>query len=183
MSPSRLADRPDPRSAVARAHWAVLAAGALGACGCGAPPEAAEPSCALGTGIDAYAPLEEGDPIDVYAGAQGGFHVFASVRATGIEPGDPVHFDDANPWLDFVVYLDGTPIDWSDPVRIGLLPVEEDGADGAFERYGRSVVLDTVTVAPLEEFDGTPIDVEVVLTGADGTACSERLSLVARAVL
>lgn len=47
--------------------------------------EAAAPlGCEVGTGYDAFEPLEEGDPVDIIAGPQGGYHVFTSVHCEGV---------------------------------------------------------------------------------------------------
>ncbi|MEC7525636.1 MAG: hypothetical protein VYE22_37485 [Myxococcota bacterium] len=39
------------------------------------------PSAELGTGLDAFEPLAEGQPLPMVPGAQGGFHLWLSVRA------------------------------------------------------------------------------------------------------
>ena len=68
---------------------------ALLGCG-GIPCEAETASLEVGTGEDIFVPLESGDPLPFYLGPQGGFHVFASLRASGIYEGED-RFDEDNP--------------------------------------------------------------------------------------
>ena len=53
---------------------------------CPGPPEceAGAPTAALGTGDVDFVPIAEGDTIPLYYGAQGGVHVYGSVRVTGL---------------------------------------------------------------------------------------------------
>ncbi len=46
-----------------------------------------EPTLAIGTGIDAYSPLTEGDVVELGWGPQGGQHIWSGVKVTGIVPG------------------------------------------------------------------------------------------------
>jgi len=43
-----------------------------------------EPSLELGTGFSAFAPLEADQRVDIIAGPQGGFHLWASLRTHGL---------------------------------------------------------------------------------------------------
>ena len=53
--------------------------------------EAGDPSVELGTGEVAYEPLSDGDPVEVINGPQGGQHILASVRTSGMTSIATVH--------------------------------------------------------------------------------------------
>lgn len=58
-----------------------------------------------------YAPLEENQELDVYAGNQGGFHFFLHARIRGMSPGDQEQPLETQPATWFSMYLeDGTDI-------------------------------------------------------------------------
>ena len=57
------------------------------------PDEALDPACleqpatlAIGDGVQDFAELSAGAPLDVYLGPQGGYHALLGVRGSGIEP-------------------------------------------------------------------------------------------------
>lgn len=67
---------------------------------CGAPtPEACDAGCAvtleLGAATDdaGFVALADGDPVVMHQGPQGGFHVFAAARATGLQRQGPLVFE------------------------------------------------------------------------------------------
>jgi len=70
------------------------------------------PSANIGTGSTIFADLSDGDDVEVHQGAQGGFHVWGTVRVTGLYPGDRDHRSDpSNPDVVFTVTLmDGTVV-------------------------------------------------------------------------
>lgn len=136
----------------------------------------ADPCLSLGTGTETFIPLVGGDAITIYRGVQGGFHLFASVRVKGVEAGNPAAFDPRNPLVDFVVRVDGQPIDLSEPLPIGLVTLDE----GTAERVGRRVVLDERVASPLAAFDGTDIRLEVAVEDARGTIRRGSVDLVAQ---
>ena len=56
----------------------------------------------LGTGVDTFVPLSDGDPLPFERGPQGGYHVYGSLRATGVDVGDPNYpFELTNPHIWF----------------------------------------------------------------------------------
>ena len=56
---------------------------------CGAPTEPGDgPGAEIGTGTLVFDPLEDGQPLDLIAGIQGGFHFVLHARMAGLEPGD-----------------------------------------------------------------------------------------------
>jgi hypothetical protein len=81
-----------------RISWPGLALG-LAACGVsgsvnepigpgdgGAPCGAT--SLVLGSGVVQYQPVHDGDTVALYSGPQGGFMIYFSVRASGLDPAD-----------------------------------------------------------------------------------------------
>ncbi|GAB4196307.1 MAG: hypothetical protein OHK0013_03360 [Sandaracinaceae bacterium] len=79
------------RACPARLDLAALATGLLGCvvAGCaGSPqPEPVEASLEIGTGTARFVPLADGDEVPMVKGAQGGWHLWVSVRAEGLESG------------------------------------------------------------------------------------------------
>lgn len=47
------------------------------------------PRAEIGTGTLAFEPLQDGQPLDLVTGIQGGFHFVLHARLAGLEPGDP----------------------------------------------------------------------------------------------
>jgi hypothetical protein len=74
-----------------------------------------DPACALpamvdlGTGQLAFEPLPDGAPLGIYFGPQGGYHVFISVKATGIDGGANA-LDPNNPVIDLTLTSGGTVV-------------------------------------------------------------------------
>lgn len=68
----------------ARQPLCVLALSALLASACAGEPPLDEASLELGTGTWRFEPLEDGDEIPLVRGAQGGWHIWISVRADGL---------------------------------------------------------------------------------------------------
>ena len=48
------------------------------------PLDAGAPVVSIGRGIDAYAPLEDGDAVPIEAGPQGGYHMWLALRMTNL---------------------------------------------------------------------------------------------------
>lgn len=68
---------------------ALLAFGLVLTAGCPRgedPPEPTEAQVVLGTGEWMFEQLEDGQEVELVLGSQGGWHVWASVRAQGLEP-------------------------------------------------------------------------------------------------
>ena len=69
------------------------------------------PTLELGTGSLAFEALPDGADLGFYLGPQGGYHVFGSLRATGIEPGDPDDpFGPGSPLVSLVLSVDGAQV-------------------------------------------------------------------------
>ncbi len=151
------------------------------ACG----PEIAEPqltpcenasqevaTCVLGTGSVLYTYVSDGDDIDIIQGAQGGFHVWGSVRVTGLNPGtfrDVAASD--NPTIQFqVTELDGTELSAAGVVRRGL----KVRSDGAVELVGEAVVL---AIGSMDDAAWRDIVFSVVVTDSCGTEVSDSVQL------
>jgi hypothetical protein len=56
-------------------------------------PLAQDPWVEVGTGADAFEPVEDGDVLAVERGSQGGQHVWAGVRAWGVDVGSESDYD------------------------------------------------------------------------------------------
>lgn len=114
---------------------------ALWLLGCGSPCDPGrDPEVVIGTGDRAYAPLSDGDAVDIVYGSQGGYHVdlaldgsrfdgddVVSASFVGRIGGDDVAF--AEPWFTLTCNPEsGTQQAWG--IRLifdGLIPPELDG--------------------------------------------------------
>ena len=105
------------------------------------------PSANLGTGSTLFAALDDGDDLEVHQGAQGGFHVWGSVRTTGLYPGNQADYrDHANPLVRFQVALpDGTIVADTGDQRRPLNP----NSTGEFDLVGQVVRLPNDSVSAL----------------------------------
>lgn len=73
---------------MARHGWLALACSvALAGCAGAVPVVDTDASLELGTGTARFMPVEDGDELPMIKGAQGGWHVWVSVRATGLSTG------------------------------------------------------------------------------------------------
>jgi hypothetical protein len=112
------------------------------------PCDGDEPAVTLGTGTDAFEPLADGAPLSFYLGPQGGYHVFASLRATDLPPGDPLDpFGAGSPVVSLEVSVDDARI--GGYAQLPRLFVA--GADGV-ELVGQLLVLE---VPDPPSLDGT----------------------------
>jgi hypothetical protein len=85
----------------------------------------------LGTGIDTFIPLNDGDSLRYERGPQGGYHVYGSLRATGVDVGDPNYpFELTNPHIWFNVEQDGVEIALLVDQPRALLPLDDAGHYG-----------------------------------------------------
>ncbi|MCK6528693.1 hypothetical protein L6R50_14415 [Myxococcota bacterium] len=85
-------------------------------------------SVEIGWGEDEFHPLADGDVVDLYAGSQGGHHVWGAARTAGIARGHPFYpYDEHNPLVSFsLVAADGTVVAETYPDRF-LFREDEDG--------------------------------------------------------
>ena len=131
----------------------LFAAAALAGCATVEPVEPGEASLELGTGSWRFEPLEDGETLELVRGAQGGWHVWLSVRVEGMA-GEP-------PPLRFTMQ----PSDESrgaDSFEVALRfdPPREDGA--------RQLVGYTGIVSDPACLVGELLRVEVEMPGPDG---------------
>jgi hypothetical protein len=118
-----------------------------------------EATVELGTGTESFIPLADGDPLRFERGPQGGYHVYGSLRATGVDPGDPLYpFDLSNPHIGFNLRRDG--------VEIALL-VDQPRALQALDDEGHVGVLGELvifSVADPTALDGASVTFSGYLT-------------------
>jgi len=158
-------------------HLIALLFGCDGGSG---PDVVLDPDLQLGTGVDAFVPVEDGDEMLVVFGPQGGYHLDGSLRVQGIDPGDE---DDLsapdNPLTVFQVTTeDGTIVSGlqgADTVefRQGIAAAD---TPGVYEMIGRKILLDIEDDAELE---GQTLTVTVTVEDADGITLEDRHSVLA----
>jgi hypothetical protein len=134
------------------------------------------PEVILGTGLDAFVPLADGDDVTIVQGPQGGFHVYGSVRAAGLFPGNPDDlYADCNPTTEFRAYQGDVRVDLgASTYRQGLDP----GPEPYYQMIGRLVILDIDSPAQL---DGVSLRLEVTILDHDGLSAADQRLVVARA--
>lgn len=90
-----------------------------------------ETTVELGTGVDTFIPLSDGDPLPFERGPQGGYHVYGSLRATGVDVGDPNYpFELTNPHIWFSVEQEGAEIALLVDQPRALTPLDDAGHFG-----------------------------------------------------
>jgi len=153
-----------------------LDAGIVGGCTPGGGGD--EVDIAISNGGSDWSPLEPGDSLDVMWGIVGGVVAMVSIRASGIDPGDPdlPFADPAQPVT--VLYVTAAGGDMTES-SIGGPYEPVDGIPSRFELTNRFVFLPAMTT---DELDGVSLDVAVALTEANGDSWAIGRSLVGRAV-
>ena len=117
----------------------------------------------VGTGEATFEALADGDALVYDLGPQGGWHVFGSLRAAGVVPGDAEDFSSPdNPIVSFLVHLDGAPLGGYED-----LPRPLDPAGDRFELVGDTLVLD---ILDAEEIDGREATLDATLNDACGAS-------------
>ena len=117
----------------------------------------------LGTGRTGFEPLSEGDPVELVAGIQGGWHVDVSVHFGGFGPA-------GIQLLYSAVDADGQPVSFVTPAVLseaGLL----DGGEDTWVRVGDRVVFD---IQSDDEVVGDEIVLRVTAKLGDQTWSDER---------
>jgi len=125
-----------------------------------------DPYLEVGTGHTTFAPLEDGGPIELVAGPQGGWHIDATLRLGGFGP-DGVKvkyeaFDEQAQPISFVTHA-----------SLSTASVLEDGE--GWIRVGDRVVLD---IASPSEVVGTTATVRATATLGDQQWSAERVVTV-----
>lgn len=153
---------------VARAGLIALVA--IAAAGCAGEDEPA--TITIGTGQDSFEALVDGDEVPVIQGPQGGFHIFGSFWATGIEPGDPDNLQSPdNPTAQFRVFEGDVRVDIAE-ATLFTQGLEE--VDGGYGTIGRLVILDITDDA---ELDGATVRFEVAILDVHGKSASDAVEL------
>ncbi len=138
--------------------------------------EPAEPAVELGTGLYAFEPLVEGEPIEVVFGPQGGYHLEGSIRVQGLQAGDAESLSDpSNPTIRFEVLLDGESILLSGDYTQGLEVAPVEDRPWSHQMIGRRVILDIEDDDPLVD---EQVELSVEVADVDGTVVSDLRLLV-----
>jgi hypothetical protein len=129
--------------------------------GCAAPPSP-EPdggACPLalvvGTTDDAFAfqSLRDGDELKMHLGPQGGYHVYASVRATGLSRQGTLSIE-----------VDGAAGRLTGVRTLDLSTVRLEDVDCGWQRSGDAVIFDALDVSP---YRGMPATFRFLLSGTE----------------
>ena len=141
-------------------HKLVVGLLALVACGGGADGASSGlATVEIGSSVSGYMPLTDGDPILLYRGPQGGYHVYLGLRASGVAPGSPGEATrlcegtvGTSPCVEFdVIDVDsGTTLDAYVGLRVAL--TESPDAPGSYELVPPRLVQ--LGIASLDELDG-----------------------------
>lgn len=146
---------------------ALLGLGWL-ASGCG-PPADCEPSLAIGTGIDLFEPLHDGDELELVFGPQGGYHLPLAVEGCGLG-GDA--------WLVDIEAVELSEEVTVSSVRTQRLPVPEDRCcDVITDLVGFVSVPGVWDAGPW--LDGRNLEVRVRVEDARGRVVKARLGVIA----
>lgn len=132
---------------------ALLFAAALLGCASEVPVEPGEASLELGTGSWRFESIEDGESVELVRGAQGGWHVWLSVRVEGMTTEPPP------------LTLTMQPADGSrEPDTLNVtLPFDPPRADGARQMVGYTgIVRDPACLV------GELLRVQVEMPGPDG---------------
>lgn len=119
-------------------------------------------SLAIGTGITAYEPIEDGAELTLVMGPQGGYHVDVTFRACGIVP------------MDARLRVDGFDAETGREVAFEIDRILTErrvrlGDDGCWTRVGDLLVFDVLTPV---EIVGREVRVEARVVAEDGTTAS-----------
>ncbi len=144
-----------------------------------APPTLCElaqeeaPSLEVGTGTVLFEPLDDGGSIEVHQGAQGGFHIYGSLRAQGVHPGTLGDYTDPeNP----IVAMTVTDSEGEWFGGYSNLPRPLQGrADGILELVSDVVIL---AVTRIDDAEFREVDLTVTLTDTCGTQLEDTRTLL-----
>lgn len=130
------------------------------------PKAAGAPTVALGTGPDAFTPLADQDTVEVWAGDQGGYHVFVGARTRFLKQTSTLTMSAQVPAL-------GATIGPFSAIRV----FEDDPGAGHCETHGIIFRLDSPQLA-VEDLLGQPIALTAAVEDADGTTAQDTKSVV-----
>ena len=140
------------------------------AVGCGDDAVLGDAEVELGTGTVTFTALEDGSPLAIVAGPQGGFHFVVHARARGIVPGEPRNPGlPSNPRTTFAAFLGDEQVDLElPPYRLGY-----EVNDGSFTLpSGRILQLEQEVIPGIYDQD---VRITVTVTDEEGdTASDER---------
>jgi len=145
--------------------------------GCGGGddgPDAGPPALTLGTGFEGFEPLADGADVWIIQGPQGGFHFIGSIRASGIETGNPDDLrDPSNPTTEFSVFRGTDRVDLGAAnYTQGLDPV---AGTSEYEMIGRLVILD---IQADDELDGVELRFDAEVVDANGVRVTDTRTVV-----
>ena len=130
-----------------------------------------EPMIEIGTGWETFIPI--GEVTGFEKGPQGGFHVYASLRATGIFGGDSDDLRNTMPSLTYrVESLDGALTGGFSNMRRPMDQLD----DGRAERLGDLAILSSYEASEME-------GVEVTISAEIKDTCGRRAISTARTIL
>ena len=141
------------------------------------PEGLGDPLIQLGTGEWEWEALDNITEMPIIQGPQGGFHFLASVRVSGIEPGDPKDLSDPNnPTTAFSVLFGDVDITMSATYTQGLEHAPDAADPFRHQMVGRFVIVDILAD---EELVGSEVELAVTVTDVLGTElqASKRVSV------
>ncbi len=122
-----------------------------------------EPTLELGTGDRGFEPIEDGQDLPMIEGAQGGWHLWISLRTTGLDPSDAR------------VAMAVAPLEAGRPRQERILEVDLQPHEG----YHRLIGVPMVMSLP-ECFQNRVVLVEVTVTDRGGRTESDERVVVPR---
>ena len=129
----------------------------------------------LGTGLIEFVPLSDNEPLPVYAGAQGRYHIYGAMEGMGLYAGRLDTVEDESPRTQYELMASNGDSLGS---RTIAAPLFEDGQRQL--RYGDRIVL--ALVDP-DDLAGQPVVFSVTVTDFCGNTASDTLRVVLTAPL
>lgn len=154
----------------------IAIAGAVAGCGAEEePPPTGPPWVEVGTGLESFGPLTDGQSLQIVRGIQGGHMVPLSLRAGGLVPGDDGDPDDArNPQVAYRLVLGATGAEVGTASRqLGLTR-----AGDAYELVGTWTLFDPSL--PTEDYFDQDVRIELDIADTRGVTAAD--SVVVRAL-
>lgn len=127
-----------------------------------APPLDEPPWIEVGTGRHAFVAVDDGAPLELVRGTQGGYHVLLGVRGRGFDAAD----------IDLRVRLE------QDGRIVGGARLGETMALGADSHYASPGIVAVFDISEPSEVEGRPTRAHVELTDRDGLILDDDLDFV-----